>query len=135
VIQQEYNSNFIATIRSNGGDSAYVTTTTVFSSTDEIVQPQSPVAGASAFLLDARGVGVTNNQVQAVCGGLGPAGTFYTHEGVLYNPLAYALTVDALVSLNSTLYKCAVFTDFFKDKRWTGTSGPPQSACRVRHDC
>ncbi|TID12849.1 putative lipase b precursor [Venturia nashicola] len=96
VIQQEYNSNFIATIRNNGGNSAYVPTTTVFSSTDEIVQPQSPVTGASAFLLDARNVGVTNNQVQAVCGGRGPAGTFYTHEGVLYNPLGYALVIDAL---------------------------------------
>src|ERR1700761_6924535 len=97
VIQQEYNSNFISTLRSNGGDSAYVPTTTVFSSTDEIVQPQSPVTGASAYLNDARGVGVTNNQVQAVCGGR-PAGGFYTHEGVLYNPLGYALTVDALTN-------------------------------------
>ena len=98
VIQQEYNSNFIATIRGDGGDSAYVPTTTIFSSTDEIVQPQSPVTGASAYLLDARGVGVTNNQVQAICGGRGLAGSFYTHEGVLYNPLGYALTIDALTN-------------------------------------
>jgi hypothetical protein len=83
-------------LRSDGGDSAYVPTTPVFSSTDEIVQPQSPVTNASAYLLDARSVGVSNSQVQAVCGALGPAGTSYTHEGVLYNPLAYALTVDAL---------------------------------------
>jgi hypothetical protein len=62
-----------------------------------VVEPQSPVTGASAYLLDARGVGVTNNQVQAVCGGK-PAGGFYTHEGVLYNPLAFALAMDALKS-------------------------------------
>lgn len=63
------------------------------------MQPQTPVEGASAFLNDARQVGVTNAQVQAVCGGKGPAGVFYTHEGMLYNPLAYALTVDTLVRL------------------------------------
>jgi hypothetical protein len=94
VIQQAYNSNFINRIRGNGGDSAYVPTTSIYSSTDSVVQPQTGT-GASAYIKDARNVGVSNSEVQSVCNGK-PAGLFYTHEGVLYHPLAYALAVDAL---------------------------------------
>lgn len=94
VIQQRYTSNFIRTLRSDGGDSAYVPTTSIYSSTDEIVEPQHGTS-ASAFISDARLVGVTNNEVQSICPGQ-PAGSLYTHEAVLFNPLTYALIIDAL---------------------------------------
>jgi hypothetical protein len=95
VIQQRYDSNFIAKLRSNGGDSAYVPTTTVYSITDQIVQPQVGTA-ASGYIRDARKVGVSNTELQGACLAQ-PAGLVYTHEGVLINPVAYALVVDALL--------------------------------------
>lgn len=96
IAQQNYNSTFIATLRNNGGDSAYVPTLNVYSIFDEIVQPQQD-PNASGFLNDARGVGVTNVELQSACTAVLPGGTFYNnHEGVLYNALNYALTVDAL---------------------------------------
>ena len=94
VLQQNYDSKFIETLRSNGGDSSYVPTTNIYSATDEVVQPQFDEK-ASGRLLDARGVGASNNEVQDVCD-LEIAGTLYTHEGVLYNPLSFALLKDAL---------------------------------------
>ena len=95
VLQQEYTSKFISTLRSGGGESAYVPTTNVYSALlDEIVQPQvDPVA--SGATLDARGVGVSNTAVQLACPGQA-AGSLYDHAGVLFNPVAVALALDAL---------------------------------------
>ncbi|KXJ86499.1 hypothetical protein Micbo1qcDRAFT_219036 [Microdochium bolleyi] len=91
VLQQEAGSQFITRLRQGGGDSAFVPTTSLYSGFfDEVVQPQSG-PGASAFLK-----GATNVEVQQACGGKGLAGTIYTHESMLANPLAFAMAKDAL---------------------------------------
>lgn len=108
VIQQEYTSNYIATLRAAGGDSAYVPTTTFYSGFfDEIVQPQNGV-DASAYLLDARGVGVTNIEPQVVCPPGSPGASFYGHAGMLYHPLTYVLVMDALTHGSSDLSRVDV---------------------------
>jgi hypothetical protein len=101
VIQQERTAQFVTRLRANGGDSAYVPTTTFYSGFfDEIVEPQQGNA-ASAFLNSGNGVPVSNNQVQTVCANQ-PGGSFYGHAGVLFNPLTYALIVDALKNPGKT---------------------------------
>ncbi|KAB8067658.1 hypothetical protein BDV29DRAFT_163149 [Aspergillus leporis] len=92
--QQGWDAEFIKVLRDGGGDSAYVPTTTIYSSFDRVVKPMSG-ENASAILLDSRGVGVSNNNLQTICANKA-AGGVYSHEGVLYNPIAWALTVDAV---------------------------------------
>ncbi|KAF7596157.1 hypothetical protein BBP40_003056 [Aspergillus hancockii] len=94
IWQQGWDAEFIKVLRDGEGDSAYVPTTTVYSSFDRIVAPMSG-ENASALLLDSRGVGVSNNNLQTICANKA-AGGAYSHEGVLYNPIAWALTVDAI---------------------------------------
>ncbi|TVY37170.1 Lipase B [Lachnellula occidentalis] len=95
-LQALYDSDFVLAMRANGGDSSYVPTTIIYSLTDEVVQPQFG-PGASSPLKDAHGAGVTNVRVQDACSGQ-VAGGFYTHEGIPYNPLAYALARDAVLN-------------------------------------
>ncbi|KPI39021.1 Lipase B [Cyphellophora attinorum] len=111
IFQQQYSSDFIRTLRNGGGAAPYVPSTSIWSITDEIVQPQyDPVASAAYFTQELPvsesqtcaahenqrpDVPYSNNQIQSICQGQ-PAGGFYPHEGVLYNPLTYALTIDAL---------------------------------------
>ncbi|KAF2166108.1 hypothetical protein M409DRAFT_55451 [Zasmidium cellare ATCC 36951] len=116
VCQQNYNSTFIRTLRNNGGDSAYVPTTNIYTIFDEIVEPQQD-PNASGALLDARGVGVSNTEIQSVCTAFLPGGTLYnSHEGVIYNALGYALVIDALtnggpgrVSRVNATFQCSQF--------------------------
>lgn len=102
VIQQERTSNYVQQLRKNGGDHSYVPTTTFYSGLfDEIVEPQQGEA-ASAFLPSSGpNAPVSNNEVQSVCA-LQPGGSFYGHAGVLFNPLTYALIVDALTHPGTT---------------------------------
>lgn len=101
LIQQEYTSNLIQQLRKNGGDKAFVATTTFYSGFfDEVVEPQQGTA-ASAYLPAGPNAPASNNEVQNVCA-LQPAGGFYGHAGVLFNPLTYALIVDALTHPGTT---------------------------------
>lgn len=94
IIQQDYSSNLVKRLRENGGSSAFVDVTIIYSLTDEIVQPQSGTA-ASGFLPTSGSAQTSNTFLQGACAGQ-PAGGLYSHEGVLYNPVTYALVVDAL---------------------------------------
>lgn len=101
AIQQEHTSKYVNRLRQDGGDKALVPTTTFYSGFfDEIVEPQQGNA-ASAFLKPGDGIPVSNNEVQAVCANQ-PGGSFYGHAGVLFNPLTYALIVDALTHPGTT---------------------------------
>ena len=96
ILNQRYNSDFIRTLRANGGDSAYVPHTSIFSSLfDEIVQPQAG-DGASAWMKDEREVGVLNVDVQQTCPGT-PAGFLYGHGTLIHNSLTWALAKDAIM--------------------------------------
>ncbi|KAF9873953.1 hypothetical protein CkaCkLH20_08687 [Colletotrichum karsti] len=114
VIQQEYTSLFVKTLRAKGGADAYVPTTTFYSALfDEVVEPQQGTA-ASAYLNDARRVGVTNIEVQQVCAGR-PAGSVYGHATMLFNPLTAALIKDALVNQGPAQVSRINFNDVCKN--------------------
>lgn len=78
VWQQKYNSDFITHFRAAGGANAWVPTTTVYTGTDDVVQPQHG-QNASALLGDDRNVGVLNVELQLHCPLLSPA-LVGTHE-------------------------------------------------------
>lgn len=94
IRQQGFESAFVRALRGEGGDSAYVATTSVFSAVDAVVRPVRG-DGASGVLRDERGVGVSSTVVQDVCAGEAGGG-YYSHSGMLVNPLVYALFMDAL---------------------------------------
>ncbi|KAK5701512.1 hypothetical protein LTR97_004327 [Elasticomyces elasticus] len=92
--QQLPSSKFLATLRADGGDSAYLPTTSIMSTTDNVV-PQLGGPAASGYIRDARNVGVTNVFIQETCA-LQPGGVPYTHEGAMSSNLAFDLAVDAI---------------------------------------
>lgn len=94
VWSQRRHSNFIRTLRADGGDSAYVPTTSIFSSFDEVVSPQIGEL-ASAWIKDENGVAAKNYELQRIAP-FTPAGMIYSHETVLSNPISWALAEDAI---------------------------------------
>ena len=94
VLQKSRNSQYQKTLRSDGGDSAFVPTTSIFVGTDFIVIPQTG-KNASAYLNDGNGVDVGNYDLIHVCSGK-PGGSYYTHMGALFHPLTFELLVDAV---------------------------------------
>lgn len=92
--QQESDSMLIATLRANGGDSAFVPTTTIYSSFDQVVIPQVGDTASGYFKQD-NGIPAANYQLQVVCGNNSAAGGNFTHEGVVYNSFTYAIALDA----------------------------------------
>jgi hypothetical protein len=129
ILQQQYSSNFVTTLRNGGGYAPYVPSTSVWSITDEIVQPQyEPYASAAYYTKDLPGspptglngatqcrarpgpgptadVPYSNTQIQTTCQGR-PAGGFYPHEGVLYVSQVHVciLLLQSLTRLIRTLW-------------------------------
>ena len=101
LIQQERNSNYVTQLRKNGGDKAFVPTTTFYSAFDEVVEPMQGNAASAYLPSGGPDAPASNNEVQTVCA-LQPGGSFYGHAGVLFNPLTYALVVDALTHPGTT---------------------------------
>lgn len=62
---QKRHSKFVQPLRADDGDSAYVPTTSIYSATDEVVQPQTGTK-AGAIMKNVRGVGVFNCELQRV---------------------------------------------------------------------
>ena len=92
--QQLAGSNVLDVFANDDGRHAYVPTTTIYSATDEIVQPMFG-PGASAIIHPRDGVEVSNNLLQEVCFAQ-IAGGIYTHELALANPVTWALIEDAM---------------------------------------
>jgi hypothetical protein len=159
ILQQQYSSNFVRTLREDGGYAPYVPSTSIWSITDEIVQPQyDPFASAAYFSQElpenwpstsstsqgdcnnkASGSrnrtnvpAYTNTQIQTTCQGR-PAGGFYPHEGVLYvnaNP-----PQAARASANSSFIEPSRVCSHHRRSAKSGTwaCGPPaRPGCHLR---
>ncbi|KAH7031463.1 uncharacterized protein B0I36DRAFT_363152 [Microdochium trichocladiopsis] len=95
--QQTYTSNFIQSFRQRSA-AAFVPTTTIYTATDEIVQPQHGT-GASGYLLQDSSrpaAGVVNVELQKVCPLDSPASLLSDHVSPLWGAALQALIKDAL---------------------------------------
>lgn len=94
ALQKTYHTNFVNTLWKNGGGSALVPTTIVYSSDDQVVSPKK-VSNSSFSLNDEYKAGVNLNDVKELCKDK-PAGDRFFHESMVYNPLVHELTIDAI---------------------------------------
>ncbi|KAH8898603.1 alpha/beta-hydrolase, partial [Thozetella sp. PMI_491] len=97
--QQIYTSNFVNSLRDTRPDGSgqypWVNTSSIYTVFfDEVVQPQE-INNATASLNDTSGAPVSNIPVQTVCPGQLPS-FFWTHGGMLTNPVTPAVLEDAL---------------------------------------
>jgi len=90
ILQQESGSNFLKALSKHGGLSAKVPTTSIFSATDEIIQPENNSPTATSFL---SGSNVGNIFIQNACPGL-----LVTHEDELFINFTFQV---AKLALNS----------------------------------
>ncbi|CCG82835.1 putative Lipase [Taphrina deformans PYCC 5710] len=113
VWDQVYGSNFVNKLAENGGSLAYVPTTSIFSLTDEVVQPQGITGktAASAFLpgSNAGAPAPENIYIQEHCTVvrdvlLGDAPPLITHEGVLASGMGVSAAILAVMSGSTVSY-------------------------------
>lgn len=124
IWQRVWEAEFIRTLRSDGGDSAYVPTTVVYSSFDEIVEPMTR-PNASALLGDARGVGVNQRPISrpsalaSLLGGSIHMRAFYITPLRGLWPLTPSRMMDRLVSPGWTWLACV-------DRPWRRSWSAPR---------
>jgi len=93
ILQQESGSNFLKALSKHDGLSAKVPTTSIFSATDEIIQPEDNTPTATSFL---SGSNVGNIFIQNACPGL-----LVTHEDELFINFTFQVAKLALNSLEN----------------------------------
>jgi len=88
VWQQAQNSQLVTALENAGGFSAIVPTTNIYSTSDEVVQPEDNTPDATSYL-----TGATNVLAQNYCKGI----TIY-HGGQLYSNFTFSVAKNALQS-------------------------------------
>lgn len=113
VWDQTYNSAFVQKLAENGGDLAYVPTTTVFSITDEVVEPQGVTGetNASGFMSGSNPgvVAPQNIFIQEHCTAIGNPSLadvppFITHEGALISGMGVSAAILAVITGSTVSY-------------------------------
>jgi len=92
LLQQEAGSNFLTALSNHNGLAAKVPTTSIFSTFDEVIQPEDTSSTATSFL---SGSNVGNILIQSACPGLN-----VTHEDELFINFTFQVVKLAVASPN-----------------------------------